>query len=230
MKTSKETFSKFQETHASEIARQSTGLRLTPSRIRGAVKSRRRVVDRFGLCLELDRASLLNFAVLSLDLDEEKKKYVQLVVAAPVTSLKSKQRGVSSEDWRLILNAQEAHRQLSLSKHFPNALGMFHRTGIHAHTAFAYVVFEREAREFLNHFTLLCFDYVRRISHTRKKSTLEHSYEYFRVIPIRTVLQRRKLEESSLTFRFWSAQVLRALWDLHTQCSFQVFSEKSLLV
>ena len=100
------------------------------------------MVDRFGLCLELDRASLLNFAVLSLDLDDEekeKKKYVQLVVAAPVTSLKSKQRGVSSEDWRLILNAQEAHRQLSLSKHFPNALGMFHRTGIHAHTAFVYV-------------------------------------------------------------------------------------------
>ena len=54
VKTSKETFSKFQETHASEIARQSTGLRLTPSRIRGAVKSRRRVVDRFGLCHELD--------------------------------------------------------------------------------------------------------------------------------------------------------------------------------
>ena len=43
------------------------------------------------------------------------------------------------------------------------------------------------------------------------------------------MLQRRTLEESSLTFRFWSAQVLRALWDLHTQCSFQVFSKKSLL-
>jgi hypothetical protein len=193
-------FSKFQETHASEIARQSSGLRLTPSRIRAATKSRRRVVDRFGLSLELDRTGLLYFAVLSLsslndkkekkdeEEKEEKKKYVQIIVAAPVTSLKNKQRGISSEDWRLVLNAQEAHRQLSLSKHFPNALGMYHRTGIRAHTAFA--------------------------------------YEYFRVVPMRHVLQRNTLEESSLTFRFWISQVLRALWDLHSQCSFQLVMTK----
>lgn len=149
--TSDFTFLRFQEQNASEISRRSSGLVLTTSRIRAATKSKSRAVDRFGLALELDRTGLLNFAVLSMlettepassELREERKKkkkknYVQIVVAAPVSSIKDKRKGISTEDWRYLLNAQEAHRQLLLSKHFPNALGM-HRSGIRAHTAFAY--------------------------------------------------------------------------------------------
>eukprot|EP00939_MAST-03C_sp_MAST-3C-sp1_P002254 g2254.t1 len=55
---------------------------------------------------------------------------------------------------------------------------------------------------------------------TQLEGNCAYVYEYVRTKPLGSILKRDgPFKESSALFRFWSGQILRALYDVHSQCS-----------
>eukprot|EP00940_MAST-03C_sp_MAST-3C-sp2_P000022 g22.t1 len=208
-------YQRFQEENAALISQQTSFLRAAPALINAAMKSRSRVVDRVGLCLDLDSYGAVKFVVVSAEeisseestrksrkrVDSKKKvnrsesdnsrTRKMCVVLVPVGGKSGRGRGKKSDSTTLLSPTALSELLIVQSAH--------QQLSLSAHFVDAYGV----------------------VRNGLSGSYWGLQYEYARAKSLPEILSERgTFSEESALFRFWSSQILRALVDLRTQSSF----------